>query len=62
MDRGDIISFGNTVKTDAGTFKNCMKIIDSSGIEDGEAAPKFYAPGVRLLQDEYLKLTGYGYV
>ncbi|MCK4614212.1 MAG: hypothetical protein KAU14_05355 [Thermoplasmata archaeon] len=62
MDRGEIISMKNTVKTPAGTFQNCLKVVDSSAIEKDEADVKFFAPGIGIVQDEELKLTSYGYV
>ena len=60
MDRAEIISDDVTMKTLAGTFKNCIRIEETSGIDPNEKCYKTYAPGVGLIQDEDLILTGYG--
>lgn len=60
MDRAEIISDNVTMKTPAGTFKNCIRVEETSGIDPDEKCYKTYAPGVGLIQDEDLLLTGYG--
>jgi len=60
MDRAEIISDDMTMKTPAGTFKKCIRIEETSGIDPNEKCYKTYAPGVGLIQDEDLLLTGYG--
>ncbi len=62
MDRGEIKSLSETIETPKGTFQDCLFIMDSSGLESGEADPKYYAPGIGIIQDEELKLVDYGYV
>jgi len=59
MDRADIISDNETMKTPAGTFKNCIRVEETFGIDPDEKCYKTYAPGVGLIQDEDLLLTGY---
>ena len=59
MDRAEIISDNVTMKTPAGTFKNCIRVEETSGIDPDEKCYKTYAPGVGLIQDEDLLLTGY---
>jgi len=59
MDRAEIISDDVTMKTPAGTFKNCIRVEETSGIDPDEKCYKTYAPGVGLIQDEDLLLTGY---
>jgi hypothetical protein len=59
MDRAEIITDGVTMKTPAVTFKNCIRVEETSGIDPGERCYKTYAPGVGLVQDEDLVLTGY---
>ncbi len=59
MDRAEIISMTETVKTPAGTFENCLKIEETNPI-DGETEYKYYAAGIGIIQDEDLKLTSYG--
>jgi hypothetical protein len=66
MDRAEVISISETVKTPAGEFKNCLKTEESSKIKWlGLITPKeykIYAPGIGLVQDQGMKLISYGYV
>jgi hypothetical protein len=62
MDRAEILSIGETYKTPAGTFTNCLKTEETSGLNPNEKEHKHYAPGVGLIQDENLLLVKYGYV
>ncbi len=57
MDRAEILRDDVTMKTPAGTFRNCLKVEETSGIDTGELYYKTYAPGVGLIQDEDLILT-----
>jgi hypothetical protein len=50
MDRAEVVSTTETVKVPAGTFKNCLKTKETSGIEFGSEY-KLYAPSVGLLKD-----------
>ena len=59
MDRAEIVSLKETLKTPAGDFKNVLKIIETTPLERGSEA-KYYASGVGLLQDGTLKLVKYG--
>ncbi|MBA7644045.1 hypothetical protein ES703_51780 [subsurface metagenome] len=59
MDRAEIISDDVTMKTPAGTFRNCIRIEETSGIDPDEKCYKTYAPGLGLIQDEDLLLTKY---
>lgn len=60
MDRAENIDTGVTLKTPAGTFKNCLKVEETSGLDPKDKCYKTYAPGVGLIQDEDLLLTEYG--
>ena len=62
MDRAEIISDDVTMKTPAGTFKNCIRVEETSGIDPDEKCYKTYAPGIGLIQDEDLLLTRYSEV
>ena len=59
MDRAEIISDDVTMKTPAGTFKNCIRVEETSGLDPDEKYYKTYAPGVGLIQDEDLLLIRY---
>lgn len=60
MDRAEIVSDSETVKTPAGEFKNCVKIEETSPLEPAAKEYKIYAPGVGQIQDDSLKLVKYG--
>jgi hypothetical protein len=60
MDRAEVVSLSETVKTPAGTFENCLKTEETSPLEPGARESKLYAPGVGLLRDGPVKLVRYG--
>jgi hypothetical protein len=62
MDRAEIISLNETIKTPAGEFKNCLKIEETNPLEPGNKEYKYYAPGVGLVQEESMKLVQHGMV
>ncbi len=59
MDRAEIISDDVTMKTPAGTFTNCIRVEETTGLDPDEKGYKTYAPGVGLIQDEDLLLIKY---
>ena len=60
MDRAEIVSLSNIMKTPAGEFKDVLKVVETSPLERGVVEAKYYAPNVGLLQDESLKLVSFG--
>jgi len=62
MDRVEVVGLGETVKTPAGEFKNCLKTEETTPLEPGDIAHKYYAPGIGLVQSDSLKLVKYGKV
>jgi hypothetical protein len=61
MDRAEIVSVSETCKTPAGTFRNCLKVKESTALDPSEEEHKYYAPGVGLLRDQDLRLIKYGF-
>jgi hypothetical protein len=59
MDRAEIISDDVTMTTPAGTFRNCLRVEETSGLDPDEKCYKTYAPGVGIIQDEDLLLVRY---
>lgn len=59
MDRAEVVSLTETLKTPAGKFEKCLKTEESSALEGGKEH-KLYAPGIGLIYDGGLKLTKYG--
>lgn len=60
MDRAEIVSLRETLRTPAGMFKDVLKIVETSPLEPGAGEAKYYAADVGLLQDGLLKLVKYG--
>ena len=61
MDRAEIVSIRETVKTPAGVFQNCLKTKETTPLEPGMEY-KLYAPEIGLVQDGKLKLVKHGFV
>ncbi|MEN6428451.1 MAG: PepSY domain-containing protein [Phycisphaerales bacterium] len=59
MDRAEIMDDNVTMTTPAGTFTHCLRVEETSGLDPDEKSYKTYAPGVGLIQDEDLLLTGH---
>ena len=60
MDRAEIVSTAETMKTPAGEFRNCLKIDETTPLEPLVKESKHYARGIGLVQDGSLKLVKYG--
>ncbi len=60
MDRAEIVSLTDTVRTPAGEFKNCLKVKETTPLEPGVTDYKYYAPGIGMVQDGALKLVKSG--
>jgi hypothetical protein len=60
MDRAEVLSMTETVRTPAGEFRNCVKIEETTPLEPGVREAKFYARGIGLVQDGDVKLVKYG--
>ncbi|MGH7352005.1 MAG: hypothetical protein ACREJJ_06470 [Candidatus Methylomirabilales bacterium] len=60
MDRVEIVSMSETVKTQAGEFTNCVKVKETTPLEPMVTDYKYYAPGIGMVQDGGLKLVKFG--
>ena len=60
LDRAEIQSLTEKLKTPAGNFENCLKTKETSGLDPKEKSTKSYAPGIGLVKDSEYKLTRYG--
>ncbi len=60
MDQAEIVDQETKLKTPAGTFKNCLKIKETTPLEPDVKEYKIYAPGIGLIKDGDLLLTKYG--
>lgn len=59
QDRAEILADDVILRTPAGTFKDCLRVEETSGLDARERSYKTYAPGIGLIQDEDLLLTEY---
>lgn len=62
MDRAEILSDWERVRTPAGTFENCLKVEETTPLEPGHKEYKYYAPGIGLVRDGNLLLTCHGFI
>jgi hypothetical protein len=56
MDRVEIVSTDETVKTPAGTFEHCVHLKETTPLE-GDVSHKWHAPGVGLVKDDDFELA-----
>jgi hypothetical protein len=56
MDRVEIVSTNDTVKTAAGTFEHCVHVRETTPLERG-ASHKYYAPGIGVIKDDDFELA-----
>jgi hypothetical protein len=62
QDRAEILSLTEAVETPAGTFKNCLKVEETTPLEPGTKGMKYYAPGIGLVKDDKLQLVKFGFL
>jgi hypothetical protein len=60
MDRFEIVSVTERVVTPAGTFENCVHVVESSPLEKGLHDHKWYASGVGQVKDAEMVLVSVG--
>jgi hypothetical protein len=56
MDRVEIVSTDETVKTPAGTFEHCLHLKETTPLEK-DVSHKWYAPGVGMIKDDDFELA-----
>ena len=62
MDRAEVISLDERFSTPAGEFEQVLLTREGTALNPLEVEFKRYAPGIGLIQDQKLLLTGYGFV
>ena len=60
MDRLEIVSVTEKVTTPAGTFENCVHVLETSPLEKGLKDHKWFAAGVGQIKDGKMPLAAYG--
>ena len=56
MDRVEIVSTDETVKTPAGTFEHCVHLKETTPME-ADVSHKWYAPGIGMVKDDEFELA-----
>ena len=56
MDRVEIVSINETVKTPAGTFPNCVHLRETTPLER-DVSHKYYAAGIGIIKDDEFELA-----
>ena len=56
MDRVEVVSTHETVKTPAGTFDGCVHLRETTPLERG-VGHKYYAPGIGIIRDDEFELA-----
>jgi hypothetical protein len=56
MDRVEIVSTDETLKTPAGTFEHCLHLKETTPLEP-DVSHKWYAPGVGIVKDDEFELA-----
>jgi len=62
MDRAEIISLTDSLKTPAGNFDHCLKTEETTPLEPRAREYKVYASGIGLIKDGDLLLIKHGYI
>jgi hypothetical protein len=57
LDRAEHVGTGLQLTLPAGTFKGCIKTVETSPLEPGAESIKFYCPGIGMAVDNELELT-----
>jgi hypothetical protein len=56
LDRVEVVSVDETVRTPAGTFHHCVHLRETTPLEP-DVSHKYYAPGVGMIKDDEFELT-----
>lgn len=62
MDRAEVINLDEQFSTPAGEFDQVLMTREGTALNPLEVEFKRYAPGIGLIQDQNLLLTGYGFI
>jgi hypothetical protein len=62
LDRAEHTEMGLEVTVRAGTFTDCVQVIETTPLEPGAESEKIYCPKIGLVQDGVIGLVEYGFV
>jgi hypothetical protein len=57
LDRAEHTAMGLTISTPAGTFHDCVEVIETTPLEPGHESLKRYCPGIGLVVDDVVELV-----
>lgn len=57
LDRAEHVEMGLTMDTRAGTFQNCVRVVETTPLERKSESVKIYCPGVGLVVDSDVELV-----
>jgi hypothetical protein len=60
LDRAEHVAEGLEVETEAGDFRGCVEVAETTPLEPGAESTKVYCPGVGLVMDDDLLLVEIG--
>ena len=61
MDRAEHVEMELEVDTEAGTFADCVRVIETTPLEPGAESEKIYCPGVGQVVDNVVRLVEFGF-
>ena len=61
MDQAEHVEMELEVDTEAGTFADCVRVIETTPLEPGAESEKIYCPGVGQVVDNVVRLVEYGF-
>lgn len=59
LDRAEHVEMGLEIETEAGTFQNCVRIVETTPLEPTAESEKVYCPGIGLVNDSGAELVEY---
>lgn len=62
LDRAEHTEMGLDITVPAGTFTDCVQVIETTPLEPGSESEKIYCPEVGLVMDGEIGLVSYGFV
>jgi hypothetical protein len=61
LDRAEHVEMGIEITTSAGTFSECVRVIETTPLEPDTESEKIYCPEVGLVLDDVVELVDYGF-
>ena len=59
LDRSEHVAMGVTVTVPAGTFEDCVEVLETTPLEPKAKSPKTYCPGIGLVDDNEVQLVSF---